>query len=258
MSANAPPPPEIERWLAQMLRLTTFPLEPAIRLEQNWWEDIAGDDSEIVAKKNERAQIGAFEDVTLALTIDILRVQWAVSPPRSELEDIDGLQNLGQFTVRKEWFKDLMNRWIPNCPPLTRLALGGMLIIPVNTREEGYELLNRYLRSTEVDPTSTDFLYRLNRPVQSRVIPDLKINRLSTWVVGKWVVEVRAQPIGQIGTGQGEQAVRSEKFACTLEFDVNTDPNPAITELPRESLSELFEELVSQAVSLATTGDVRP
>ena len=258
MSATALDPPEIGGWFVQTLRFTAFPLTPAIQLQQSWWRDIAGDDSEVVSKKSERAEIGRFEDITLALTMDLLRLQWSVSaPPPIEIDSFEGLQTIGKFVDRKVWFQKLVNQWLTNCPPISRLAFGGVLVIPVDTREQGYELLDRFLRVTEVDPSSTDFLYRVNRPLASRVNPTLRINRLSTWVVGKWMVEIRALQPGQVGTGLGGQAICTERFACTLEFDINTEPKLPVEELSRESLTALFEELASHAQNLARHGDVR-
>ena len=138
--------------------------------------------------------------------------------------------------------------------PIRRLAFAGFLFQRTASRRDAYELLNRYLRWVDIDPESTDLLYRLNRPHASAAGgPDLIINKLATWAAVK-LMQIRIAAVA--GNPEVQQEVRADYDACTTEFDVNTsgerqDP------LPRELLGRLFEELTDDGLRIARDGDPR-
>src|SRR5438094_560296 len=90
--AEAPPGPEV--WRAQNLRLIAFPREPQFAARQDWWRGLTGAEPESVIErrqKQEKEESGIFQDATLTLSIDLLRVQWTAAP-RLDAENI----NLGE------------------------------------------------------------------------------------------------------------------------------------------------------------------
>jgi hypothetical protein len=157
-------------------------------------------------------------------------------------------------------FKELMRRWLVDCPPLQRLAFGAVLYLPVEDKMKGYSQLSAYL-GLELDPeNSGDFLYQINRRRRSGCgVPNLEINRLSKWT---WL---------QLGlrASDGEQPwLEIRPSVCLLELDINTALDfreplsgksyvPFRGPLPRESYVPLFDELVSFAEEIAVKGDVR-
>jgi hypothetical protein len=110
----------------------------------------------------------------------------------------------------------------------------------------------------DIDPQSSDLLYRINRKVRSQSgVEELAINRLMTWSAGRFEVQIRAllpEEIGQQGAGQ---LAHAERHACLLELDINTVPEPQDRILPREDLPRIFDELVALGVEIATRGDYR-
>jgi hypothetical protein len=149
-----------------------------------------------------------------------------------------------------------MVRWLEGLDrPIKRLAFAGVLVQPAQDRRSAYERLNQYLQWVEIDPDSSDFLYRINRPRQSRSgVAGLTINRLATWGA---MTFTRHRQIMLAGSPYTQQQTRSESHACMLEFDVNTsgerqDP------LPREQLGSVFGELVDLTLGIAREGDPRP
>ncbi|MBL8793897.1 MAG: hypothetical protein JNM56_08330, partial [Planctomycetia bacterium] len=168
MSATAEAPPGPEVWQAQNLRLTAFSQSPQFAVPQQWWREVTSSEPEHVLEKRpkqEREEAGLFQGAVFGLAFDILRVQWTAAP-RLDAENID-LNNqpatLGQFIERKDWFHRLMEGWLPRCPPIHRLAFGANLLLPVENHEAGYRMLDRYLRWLEIDPQSSEILYRVNR-----------------------------------------------------------------------------------------------
>jgi hypothetical protein len=258
MSRDAPRPPEPTVWQAQYLRFISFPVQPQNTVNQNWWHEVARTERESrVEKKREVEEEGTVDGVALSLSIDLLRVQWTAVPRQNAETLLDGIPVLGPFLQWREWFQNVMNRWFPLSPEIHRLAFAGVLIQPVGDRREGYELLNRYLRWVDLDPSSSDLLYRINRRIASRSLDDLEINRLMTWSVGQFNVMMRVQLLGEAGQPRAEQTEQVERHACVLELDINTVPEPRERVLPREALPQIFEELVNLGVDIAARGDER-
>jgi hypothetical protein len=234
--------------------LIAFPVEPQYAVDQNWWRELTGVEKESsTQKKHERNDEGIFDGSAFSLSVDVLRVQWTAAA-RLDLENLpDAPPLLGSFLERKAWFSGLMGRWLATCPKIRRLAFVAFLIQPVETREEGYRLLDRYLRSVEVDPRSSDLLYRINWRTRATTVPDLEINRLCTWSVPRYTLQM----VAQAGAGL-PQSVQGGVLGCGVEMDINTVPEPPERILPHETLPQLFEELVSLGTEIATKGDVRP
>jgi hypothetical protein len=145
-------------------------------------------------------------------------------------------------------FKELIRRWLVDCPLLQRLAFGAALYLPVEDMEEGCRELRACLH-LELDlANSGDFLYRINRRRPSQCgVPDLPINRLSQWQLP--LLEVRERD-----PGQSWPLIR--RLVCQLELDINTAPEFSGL-LRRESYGRLFDELVTFGEEIAENGDVR-
>jgi len=258
MSANAPQPPDPTAWQAQYLRLITFPTEPWVAREQNWWQDLAGAEPESsTRKRHEREVVGIYQGFSLSLSIDLLRIQWSMAPRIDPSVAQDQPPTLGQFIERQNWFTGLMNEWLVQCPPVKRIAFAGTLLQPVQDHAEGYRRLDQYLRCVDVDPNSSDLMYRVNRRSPSVTgIPDLSMNRLSTWSVARITMAIGVQLLGDLGYQTGQQMVRDDTFACALDLDINTAPEFP-RELPHDDLPRIFTELADLGVEIATRGDYR-
>ncbi len=238
-------------WLIGDVRLTAFtdPLAPREALaEAKPWEAVVGTPPETAVSRmfgTEREENGPFAaGGRLTYKRTPRGVEWFLQA----LPDPDKPETLfGLAPTALTPFKELMRRWLMECPPLRRLAFGAALYLPVEDKKEGYRQLGTYL-GLHLDPDhSGDFLYQINRRRPSGCgVPGLEINRLSKWT---WL-QVGLRP------GDGEQiwtGIRGS--ACLLELDVNTAPEfPGL--LPRESLGPLFEELVALGEEIAAQGDV--
>ncbi len=258
MSQGAQAPPDPEVWKVQNLRLIAFPREPLFVVKQNWWKELTGDEPESVLEKRqkqEREESGTFQGSVLTLNFEHKRIQWTVSP-QLEIENLPGVQAppvLGSFMEMQTGFRDLMEQWLLGCPPIHRLAFTASLLQSVPDQPAGYRILDRYLRWVDLDPLSSEFLYRINRRARSAVVEGMGINRLSTWFVGKLAVFVRV-----VEGGYSEPQVQQpETFAGALELDINTAPEfPGL--LPQADLPRIFVELVNAGVEIARQGDQRP
>ncbi len=257
MSANAPQPPDPAAWHAQYLRLIAFPVEPQVAVEQNWWRELTGAEPESSTKRrHEREDVGVYEGFALSLSIDLLRIQWTLAPRFDPAVTLDQPAMLGQFVERQPWFTGVMSQWLLRCPPIKRLAFAAALLQPVQEHGEGYRRLDQYLRCVDVDPSSSDLLYRVNRRRPSGTgIADLAVNRLSTWSFARITLVSGSQLLADLGQ-QVPQVVRGDTFGCALELDINT-AQEFPRELPHDALPRIFTELAQFGVEIATRGDYR-
>ena len=150
-------------------------------------------------------------------------------------------------------FSDICNAWFGQGPNLTRLALGAVLFMPTDDREQGYRLLDNYLPKLEIDVDgSSDIFYQINRPRSSMTdIPGLELNRLSKW-------SVLRLSAGSFRFDSDEPVVSKsvqEGFSVRLEFDLSTPSNYGKL-LPVNRLQKLFGELMSLGMEIAELGDV--
>ncbi len=105
----------------------------------------------------------------------------------------------------------------------------------------------------QLDPTSSDFSYQINRPrISGSGIPDLKINRLSKWSVASWRLEEWSLgPQTTVKTLEGQEA-----FSCRLELDINTAADFS-GEITSQSLASIFAEQINLGAEIAEHGDIK-
>lgn len=256
MSAqNATERLELGPWQVGDLRLTALlsPLAPIeARTERKRWEALVGTKPEKTDSRRfgrEVEESGPFASNGTLTCRDTPRgTEWMLGSDNPEAGFLSP-----QVLVP---FKDLMGRWLVDCPPLQRLAFGAALYLPVAKREEGYRQLKQYLPFSrenslhaggflEYSPQNGDFLYQFNRRRPSGSVPGVQLNRLSKW---QWV------PLGEVRV-EGGKLVEPSTSACLLELDINTAPEFQGV-LPHDRLVPLLNEMIGLAVEIAAQGDV--
>lgn len=244
---------EAAKWAAASLRLTAFQVDSVDG--QDWWQSVVGEDPETETKKNKGLfyeVAGPIDSRVLSLSIDPVKISWILAPA-VDMEFVLGEDwpSLGPFPEALTDFRSLLNRWLETCPAIKRLAVGVVLLLPAQDGPAGYRKLNELLSTVKVDPESSDFQYRVNRPrPSSSGVPDLRINRLTTWSA------VRLQRKLEADGNPVSTDLPSTQYASRLELDINT-PHSRDDALPHEKLPSLFEELSSLALEIAACGDIR-
>ncbi len=182
---------DLEEFQGFAFRFTSF-IQDSIKIssDPNWWEKTLGnppDSKSQQPRTGEFLEQGAFGSGLLHIRTSPIRIDWEyVSEPRTELEK--ETSSLGSFEKGLETFLDPVRKWIllPEFVASRRLALAAIVLKPVSTKEEGYEFLNRYLKSVTLDPNTSDFFYQINNPRKSSTgIDQLSINRLAKWSVSR-------------------------------------------------------------------------
>jgi hypothetical protein len=153
-------------------------------------------------------------------------------------------------------FVDLLFPWFGSkSPPLSRLAFGATVRVPVVDRKEGYRQLSAYL-PFEIDADkSSNLLYQISRPRPSTAITGLTVNRLMQWAVPVYQVLSVAMVVGIDQPQVGPAPPSAQRFACQIVLDVNSAPDPAIT-LQRDQTVRLLTEFVALSNEIITEGDI--
>lgn len=248
----------IGAWQAESLRLTAFPTPAAEFAEPSWWKNLVGEPPEkrlSTPRTSSLQEQGPFAGGTLVLTVNPLRIDWALRPTQEETQsEPQAFLTISSFTESLARFSALIGRWFDEqmCPPLKRLALGAVLVLPVASLRQGYEQLSEYLPAVKLSiDGSSDFFYQINRPrVSKSGVHNLNINRLSRWSVFTW----QAALLGII-PGAVETKISRPDFACRLELDINTAADFVGT-LPDEQRGKILEELGLFALEIVQKGDI--
>ena len=205
-------------------------------------------------KDSVEQESGPFHGGVLSSIVRPDRVDWTLTPDGSE-PTTTGFELVGSLGDLLSPFVETMQRWfdLETCPELRRMAFGAALLLLVDGKEAGYRQLQAYLPSVELDPNSSDFLYRINRPRQCSLgIEGLQVNRLSSWSVAL----VRKLALDFASGSLHEQEERQDFHACRLELDMNTAADWNQT-LPAERTPEILTELVQLGKEIAEEGDIR-
>lgn len=247
-------------WKVENLRVTGFmPSADAEDLAELWAAVVGAPPDRIEQNlKNGTSRLeGPFEEAQLILAREPSRMDWLWVVTLDPTIPFQEYPAIGSTKAVFKTFSLLAETWLKRGPDLTRLALGGVFVLPVSNREEGYRALSGFLPQLNIDPVgSSDLSYQINRPRTSKVIESLRVNRLSKWSVGlKQSISVglvlspdsAAHAVGG-PTGPGLSA-------CRLEFDINSD---AARKEPfaADELVPLLGEFVAMAQELATRGDL--
>lgn len=251
MPENLTTQTELSMWQAQSLRVTAFPNEPDIKPGQTWWQDLFGEPADKTTSQLKQIlhqEQGALGNGILLLTIQPGRINWQLDAQLQLQEAAEKMPAVGTVSDALGIFMPPMLRWLAVCPVLKRLAFGAKLIQTTEGHVAGYSLLSKYLHSVKIDPESSDFSYQINRARQSRSrIPNLRINRLSKWVL----LQIQMQ----LFAIDGRVTTTPPRYGCLLELDINTSPEFE-GELPKAEYPALLEELVELGKEIALKGDI--
>ena len=243
--------PDLSAWHLESIRVTAFPTPDGGGTPETWWKNLFGEEAPIETVQRTRL---VFEQKGEALggTINLLvrpgRLDWGLAPEAPRGQPPESFREVGKVVETAPRFVDLMTRWVPSCPVPRRFALGLSAFVLVPGHREAYMTLDALLPSVEVDPESTDFQYRVNRPRRSRLdLPDLRINRLMTWHALRFELEV-------VSEGSAQRYRAEPVFACRADLDINTSPDFE-GPLPQEKLGDLLHEFLDLSLEILKEGD---
>jgi hypothetical protein len=240
-------------WDIENLRITLFAREQ-IAISDSDWHQITGQ-SEAETRRAGSTGIRRLSGKFLGglLTISsapdrcIVAIQQDTKP-----EDIEQptFPILGKWDDLRGSFLNAVFPWISSVKsPVYRLAFGTVLLFERPTRQRIYEEIGKLVPSIRVNSERMqDLMYRINWPQESKLIPGLVINRLTTfsglqlfWRV--FVGDSILQPSGQ------------DAHALRLELDLNTS-HLTTTPIDPEQRILILKELMQLAIENAAKGEV--
>jgi hypothetical protein len=238
-------------WKVELIRFTAF-LPTTPDEVQSWWSKTVGQPPETTlsnvreAKQRFEAPIGSGR---LVLQTELNRVDWVLLAQINFDREIVEPPNLGGLSEVMETFTSFVERWLTLKVPAIRLAVGVTLVQEVRDRTAGYRRLKDFLKDLKIDPERTsDLVYQINKPITSRVVSGISINRLQKWSVAQFrhlSVKVQELTVPSVSSPAW--------FACRCELDMNTPAER--NEIIPEDQAALFKELCKAAVAIAKKGD---
>lgn len=243
-------------WKINSLRYTIFP-KPDYSFDEDLWQELVGTPPENISYKLNR-QVkhydGVYKSGRLAIDVDPSRIHLVFTPSNNPDEISPNSLILGPYDDSIIVFSQLVEDWLalPNCPTVNRVAFGGILIIPVESRIDGYKCLARYLHAVKIDPeNSSDFLYQINLPRESNIFQNgLIINRLLKWSVMDFKTSIQ-----EFGENSFSHRTISHEFGVRLEFDINTHVDNQL-EFTSSDQREIFKELLHLGKEISENGDI--
>jgi hypothetical protein len=247
---NADPidPGGLDPWRIGDLRFVAFPSSPLpVNVQAQWkqWDQVVGAKPEMASDDGtiQRGQYAPGGTLTRTYRQADGAIQWVLEGAPVQDKPLSIL--LAPQVLAS--FRELVSHLLANCPPIRRLAFGGLFYLLVKDRAQAYEVLERHLHlGLKYSEDEGDFLYQYNRRRQSQTAPGVVVNRLSRWT---WV------PLGEVRIVDGN-LVPPPESACRLELDINTVPEFQGT-IPSDRCVPLFDEMIGMAIEIAAKGDVR-
>lgn len=239
--------PIAQRWHAESLRATAFLSTVDLGLPEKCWPRVAQDktsDSFVNSGSGTAHAVGTFlsEQLTLSVNVALRRADMLLVPKAMELSAVPRM-SLGPVVAFAEPFVDAATRFLESIEAVHRVAFAIVAEIPVESRQQGYRLLQALLSKVTIDADhSSELFYQINRPRPSGVIPGLSLNRLSRWNVIK-------------GKMVSQNKLNAEYTACRVEVDINSSEGLEAP-LPADRVAALFVEMAALANEILAEGDV--
>jgi hypothetical protein len=240
-------------WLAELLRVTVFPVRPLTEVNTSWWQEQVGsppDQRQLQPKALQSIEVGSFGGGELVLVQEPLSLHWAYRVPQGSVQPLEEPPTLGELEATLPSFQQIVTTWLEAYPlEIKRLGFGGVFVHPVADEVEGRRVQAELLPVLRFDPErDREVLLRINRRRASDIEPGLWLNRLSTWSLRQNLVFAFAA-----GPGGLAQAPVRNSLACQVEVDFNTDQDRS-TAIPSDDLVPILRELISDAIAVSSEG----
>ena len=249
------PAPEfnVGDWDIDSLRVSIFHAAPSSLIKPSLWKEVTGTSPESVNDRPKEGRIIAKGDEDgnqFILIIQDQRLDWQIRPVLPTRSLPGTLLSLASVEKTLPLLRKAVRRSTGKIPQVHRLAFAPIFIKNAPNQSEGLQALSTYLPAFSPGSLKgSDFIYQINRPRSSSVVPYLQINRLA-----KWEMQEFLQGTVSINSAKAPQVTTTPTPARLLHLDINNVPWDK--GLPGKRTLELFDELVMLACELATKGDV--
>jgi hypothetical protein len=143
---------------------------------------------------------------------------------------------------------DYFQKWMTGDGKIVRLAVGATIFQQTVSDAESIERLSKFLPNIDVSGASSDFVFRINRIMNS----DISISRVNRLII--WQSVRYGSVIFDVATGRPVPSGPRELFAAQCLIDINTPPDSI--DIAASAASGLASELAAIAARVAREGDV--
>lgn len=242
-------------WQAIQFRTTIFPNEEIKRDIRGLLpkeEKIEIDKLTTNPKTGEQVLEASYKNRKLLLSTLPIRIDLQINTPNPiTLTPPEAtFSSLGGFVDVLNEFKPLSDKWLKQLSPLNlkRIAFGTNLLQRVTSVDEGYNFLSRFLPFSVNSREYSEFNLQINKHTKSRILPDLKINRLTKWSVLTLKLELGTPSLSPTSSHR-----YPDVYMCHLELDINTDQSYKGIFDDKKTLS-IFNELIENGFAISKTG----
>lgn len=241
-------------WHLESFRLTAFLSSPVDDAEAHWLAVLDAPPDRVATQRVGGNTLHLAEDEhpdfgRIGLQVDgtKTKVDWLLG--QISLVGAEQRSPVGPLLTDDLWrqLRTFCENWSSRyTEPTKRLAIGATLLGAAHSdRGDGYRALAPFIPAVELDPESSDFQYRINRPRPSRTLPTT-INRVMHWSVAA-LFEAKAE----VTKGDLQSTV---SFRPRVQLDVNT-----ATEYTEgiQDAKAVFGELLNNVQEVSKLGDVK-
>lgn len=204
-------------------------------------------DSTLKKLENTYTETGNVGGTTFSLISKNKRSDLSIYASIDNIEEY-GVPVIGKYTEKINDLNGIIENWLNLQNNVVRLAQAVSFFHRVKDKNDGYELLNKLLHNVKVPDANiaSDLSFKINRPRLSKVVEDLKINRLTSWQCMQ----------GHFGIDRDGENEISEPFDfILLETDLNTDAEWK-KEITPENKIKLYKELDFLSKEISEEGDI--
>jgi hypothetical protein len=197
------------------------------------------------APLGESSAVGSWDSLRVEVKRTLNRVDFIVQPvpDPQQVAQLTTLSNVGELFPK---FTSIVGQWIAaQTQEITRLAIGCGALLPTDDVAQSYLKLKQLIRVVEIDAERfRDMQFQVNLPVKATTVPELLLNRISSWAsIGVHV---------KLMTPIAEHLAATSYFT-TCSIDVNTDAAQTVA-LEASLLPLLLGELCQKAIEILENG----
>jgi hypothetical protein len=240
-------------WTSESIRLSLFSSQ-AVKLSADTWKVLTGQIEPEQEQKGAGRHVfaasmlgGQFALGAIANRCDII-----LSPvPQADAPD-GYIPSVGHWPSILESFQKLTEPFLEQLPfPVTRMAFAPVLVHPFKERLDAYKAFVSLVKSIEQPADKLrDVVFRVNWPRNSAAVNGLELNRISTWSVLQFHMQLFV-PDG----GVPSSFVQDLTYGLRLELDHNTDARHAVP-FDAGRLVPIYQELTNLALQNALEGEI--
>ncbi|WOH58508.1 hypothetical protein [Bradyrhizobium sp. BWC-3-1] len=240
-------------WTCESIRLSLFSSQ-TVKLSAQSWTALTGQEEPEQEQKGGGRHVfastmlgGQFNLGAIANRCDII-----LSPVTLTEVPEDYIPAVGQWPSALEGFQAHVAPFLEQLSfPVMRMAFAPVLVLPLKERLDAYKALVSLVKSIRQSPENMrDVLLRINWPQNSTAVDGLTLNRITTWSVQQYQIQMF------VSDGNSPAAFANElTYGVRLELDHNTDQKHA-SPFDVSRLVPIYKELTNLALQNATEGEI--